>query len=92
MLDERGRDKNQICNGGRTTENGMRDNYRFILPVRTSHFRSVSKTISIPEDLGCRRNWRTCHSRRGILDASRKFRQKILGCVGHLIGCHSILL
>jgi hypothetical protein len=27
------------------------DNYRFILLVRESHFRSVSKTISVPEDL-----------------------------------------
>jgi hypothetical protein len=47
----------------------------------------VSKTVSISEDLGCRRDWRTCRSRRGILDASRK----ILGCTGLIIGCHSIL-
>jgi hypothetical protein len=33
MVNERGRDKNQICNGGRRVENEMRDNYRFILPV-----------------------------------------------------------
>jgi hypothetical protein len=90
MMDETRRDKNQICNGGRRAENEMRDNYRFILPARASHFRSVSKTVSIPEDLGCRRNWRTCHSRRGILDASRKFQQKILCYAGLLIGCHSI--
>jgi hypothetical protein len=70
MVDERGRDKNQICNGGRRLENKMRDNYRFILPVRASHFRSVSKTISIPKELGCRRDWRTCHREHGILDAS----------------------
>jgi hypothetical protein len=74
MVDERGRDKNQICNGGRRAENEMRDNYRFILPVRVSPFRSVSKTISIPEDLGRWCNWRTCRSRRGILAASRKLR------------------
>jgi hypothetical protein len=67
MVDERGRDKNQICNGGRRAENEMRDNYRFILPVRASHFRSVSKTNSIPEDLGCQCDWRTCRSRHGIL-------------------------
>jgi hypothetical protein len=30
----------------------MRDNYRFILAVGAPHFKSVSKTISIPEDLG----------------------------------------
>jgi hypothetical protein len=74
MLDERGRGKNEICNGGRRAENEMRDNYQFILSVRASQFRSVSKTISIPKDLGCQCDWRTCHSRRGILDASRKFR------------------
>jgi hypothetical protein len=74
MLDERGRDKNQICNVGRRAENEMRDNYRFILLGRAPHFRSVSKTLSIPKDLDHRRDWRTCHSRRGILDASRKFR------------------
>jgi hypothetical protein len=32
----------------------MRDNYRFILLARASHFRSVSKTVSIPEILGHR--------------------------------------
>jgi hypothetical protein len=84
-VDERGRDKNQICNGGRRTKNGMRDNYRFILLARASHFRSMSKTISIPKDLGRRHDWRTYHSRCGILDASRKFWQKILGCAGLLI-------
>jgi hypothetical protein len=45
----------------------------------------VSKTISIPKDLGHRHDWRTYRSRRGILDASRKFRQRILGCAGPLI-------
>jgi hypothetical protein len=70
----------------------MRDNYRLILLTRASHFiRSMSKTISIPKDLGHRCDWRTCRSKRGILDASRKFHRKILGCVGLLIGCHSIL-
>jgi hypothetical protein len=52
MVNERGRDKNQICNGGRRVENEMGDDYRFILPVRASHFRSVSRTISILENLG----------------------------------------
>jgi hypothetical protein len=75
MVDERRRDEDQICNGGRRAKNEIRDNYRFILPARASHFRSVSKTISIPEDLGHRCAWRTCRSRRGILDASRKFRR-----------------
>jgi hypothetical protein len=52
MVDEKGRDKKQICNGGRRAENEMWDNYRFILPVRASQFRSVIKTVSIPEALG----------------------------------------
>jgi hypothetical protein len=30
-------------------------------------------------------DWRTCHSRRGILDTSRRFQRKILGCSGLLI-------
>jgi hypothetical protein len=90
MVDERRRDKNQICNGGRRVENKMRDNYQFILPARASHFRSMSKTVSIPKDLGHRRDWRTYRSRRGILDASRRFWRKILGCARLLIGSHSI--
>jgi hypothetical protein len=50
MVDERGGGEN--ANGGRRAEKEIWDNYRFILPARASHFRSVSKTISIPEDLG----------------------------------------
>jgi hypothetical protein len=92
MVDERGRDEDQICNGGRRVKNEIRDNYQFILPARVSHFRSMSKTFSIPEDLGHRCDWRTCHNRRGILSASRKFHRKILNCAGLLIGCHSIPL
>jgi hypothetical protein len=46
----------------------------------------------IPGDLGRRCDWRTCHSRCDILDASRKFCRKILDCAELLIGCHSILL
>jgi hypothetical protein len=57
MVDDRCRDENQICNGGRREENEMRDNYRFILPLRASHFRSMSKTVSIPQNLGCRCDW-----------------------------------
>jgi hypothetical protein len=83
--------KIKYTNGERRTENEMQDNYQFILPMRASHFRFVSKTISIPEDLDCQCNWRTCHSRRGILDASRKFRRKILSYAGLFIGCYSIL-
>jgi hypothetical protein len=45
----------------------------------------VSKTISIPEDLGHQCDWRTCHSRCGILDVSRKFRRRILDYAGLLI-------
>jgi hypothetical protein len=79
------------ANGGRRMENEIWDNYRFILSVRASHFRSVSKIVSIPEYLGHRCDWRTCRSRRGILDASRKFHRRIFYCAWLLIGCHSIL-
>jgi hypothetical protein len=79
-MDERERDKNQICNGGRRAKNGMRDNYQFILSARASHFMFVNKTISVPKDLGRWCDWRTCRSRCGILDALRKFWRKILGC------------
>jgi hypothetical protein len=90
MVDGRVRDeKIEYANGQRRAENEMRDNYWFILLVRESHFRSVSKTVFIPKDLGHRCDWRTC-SRRGILDASRKFCRKILGCAELFIGCHSI--
>jgi hypothetical protein len=58
--------------------------------VIVSHFRSVNKTISIPKDLGCLCDWRTYCSRRGILDASRKFHRRILDCAGLLIGRHII--
>jgi hypothetical protein len=68
------------------------DNYRFILSARALHLRSVKKTVSIPEDLGCRCDWITYRNRHGILNTSRKFCRKILGCVGLLIGCHSIPL
>jgi hypothetical protein len=84
--------KIRYANGGRRAENEMGDNYRFILLMRASHFRSVSKTVSIPNDLGRQCDWRTCCSKHGILDASRKFRRKILSCDGLLIGCHSIPL
>jgi hypothetical protein len=53
--------------------------------VRASHFKSVGKTVSIPEDLGRWCDWRTCRSRRGILNVLRKIWQKFLGCVGLLI-------
>jgi hypothetical protein len=65
MVDERGRDEKS--NGGRRAENEIRDNYQFVLLMRASHFRSLSKTVSIPKDLGHRCDWRTCHSRCDIL-------------------------
>jgi hypothetical protein len=46
--------KIKYANGGRRAENKIWDNYRFILLARASHFRSVSKAVSIPKDLGCR--------------------------------------
>jgi hypothetical protein len=53
--------------------------------ARASHFRSVSNTVSIPENLGHRHDWRTCHSRHGIHDTLRKFCRRILDCIGLLI-------
>jgi hypothetical protein len=74
-VDERGGDKNQICNGGKRTENEMRDNYRFIPPVRASHFRFVSKTVSIPEDLDHRHveflTWHSCRVKKILMKISR---------------------
>jgi hypothetical protein len=81
-----------ICNGGRRAENKIWDNYQFILLMRVSHFRSVSKTIYIPEDLGCQCDWRTCRSWCGILDASSRFHWEILSCTSLLVKCHGILL
>jgi hypothetical protein len=45
------------ANGEKRVENEIRGNYQFILPARASYFRSVSKAISIPEDLGHRCDW-----------------------------------
>jgi hypothetical protein len=88
----KGEIKIKYANGGRRVDNDMWDNYRFILPMRASHFRSVRKTVSITEDLGRWCDWKTCRSRCGILEASRKFCRKILDYDGLLIGCHSIPL
>jgi hypothetical protein len=92
MVDERGEIKIKYANGGRRADNEIRDNYRFILLVRASQFRSVSKIVSIPENLDHRCDWRTHRSRCGILDASRKSRRKFLSCTMLLIRCHSIPL
>jgi hypothetical protein len=87
MVDERG-EKIQMV------EEGQKRKYEIttVVLVRASHFRSMSKSVNMPEDLSHRCDWRTCRSRRGILDASRKFCRKILGYTGLLIGCHSIPL
>jgi hypothetical protein len=53
--------------------------------ARASYFRYVSKTVSTPEDLGCRCDWRNHRSRCGILDALRKFHRKIFDCAGLFI-------
>jgi hypothetical protein len=44
--------KIKYADAGRRPENKMRDKYRFVLLMRASNFRSVTKTISIPKDLG----------------------------------------
>jgi hypothetical protein len=86
-----GEKKIKYANGGRRAENEICDNYQFVLLARASHFRSVSKTISVPEDLGHRCDWTTCGNKRGIFYALRKFCRKILACAGLLIRCHVIL-
>jgi hypothetical protein len=62
MVDKGREIKNKYANSGRRVENKISDNYRFILPARASHFRSVRNTISIHEDLCGRCDWRTCRS------------------------------
>jgi hypothetical protein len=52
----------KYANARRSVKNKIWDNYRFILQVKPSHFRSVSKTVSISEDLGCWCDWRTYRS------------------------------
>jgi hypothetical protein len=94
MVDERGRDKNQICDGGRREENEMRGKYRFILSVRASHFRHVSKTISISEDLGRQCDWRTCHTDMAFLTRRENFSEKFsiaLGFLSGVIAFHGLL-
>jgi hypothetical protein len=44
----------------------------------------VSKTVSIPKDLSHRCDWRTCRSRRGILNASKKIVEKFSVVLGFL--------
>jgi hypothetical protein len=84
--------KIKYANGKRRVKNKIWDNYRFILPTRASHFRSVSKIVCKLEDLDYWCDWRTCHSWCGILVAPSGFHWEILGCTGLLIGCHGILL
>jgi hypothetical protein len=96
MVDERGRDKNQICNGGRRAENEMRDNYQFILSMRASHFRSVSKTIPIPEDLGHRATGELVTVDVAILMRRENFSEKFSITLGFLSGviafCSSLIV
>jgi hypothetical protein len=97
--------KIKYANGGRRVENKIWDNYRFIVPARASHFRSKSKTVSIPEDLGCQYNWRICRSWCGILDLLKgrdlvpkgigRAQWKKLGekCIGaFLLGWHCLVI
>jgi hypothetical protein len=46
----------------------------------------VSKTIYIPEDLDHQCDWRTCRSKRGILDTLRKIHRKFSAALGFLLG------
>jgi hypothetical protein len=82
----------KYANARRSVKNKIWDNYRFILQVKPSHFRSVSKTVSISEDLGCWCDWRTYRSWCGITDAPGGFHWEILDCIRLLVRCHGILL
>jgi hypothetical protein len=62
MVDETGREM-QMVEEGRKMKCEITAG---IIPARASHFMFVSKTVSIPEDLSLRCDWRTCRSRHGI--------------------------
>jgi hypothetical protein len=52
----------------------------------------VSKTVSTPLKINLPVRLEILSQLGGILDASRKFHRKILGCTGLLIVCHTIPL
>jgi hypothetical protein len=68
------------------------DNYQFISRWELHVYSPRARLSPYLWRLICRCDWRSCLNWRGILDASRKFRREILGCAGHLIGCHNIPL
>jgi hypothetical protein len=68
------------------------DNYRFTSRWELHIYSPWARLSSYLWRLICQCDWRSCHNQSGILDASRKFHRKFLGCVGLLIGCHSIPL
>jgi hypothetical protein len=64
----------------------MRDNYQFILPARASHFRYVSKTVSIPEDLGHQCDWELVAAGVAFLTRRENFIEKFSAVLGFLSG------
>jgi hypothetical protein len=67
-------------------KNQVWDNYWFNLLARASHFRSVSKTVSIPWRLIHRCDWRLWRGRCGMFVVPQKFARWIIGCVRLLSG------
>jgi hypothetical protein len=60
--------------------------------MRASHLYFASKTISIPLKINLSVRLEILLQPDDILDASRKFYRKILGCAELFIECHSIPL
>jgi hypothetical protein len=89
MVDERG-EKMQMVEEGKwkyeitTSLFSRRERHILDLLARVSYFRSISKTVSIHEDLSHRSDLRTCCSRRDIRYALRKFVEKLSAALGFL--------
>jgi hypothetical protein len=64
----------------------MRDNYWFILLARASHFRYVSKTVSVLEDLGRQCDWRLVAAGVAFLMRRENFIEKFSAVLGFLSG------
>jgi hypothetical protein len=69
---------------------GNMRNYRFILPVRVSHFRPTRRPSPYPKIYITGATGELIIVGVAFL-THKKNRRKILGCAGLLIGCHSIL-
>jgi hypothetical protein len=75
-----------------TCERKKKDYYRFTSQQGLHIYSLWARLSPYLWRLIHRCDWRSCHNRGGILDASRKIHRKIHVCVGLLFGCHSIPL